>query len=551
MIFIVFVALFFGFIGFSIFRVKNHNRKVMHRVAAQYGQLAEWEGSLDDYESMKRYFKVLPPKYAIDDQTWNDLDMDLVFKQINLTQSSVGEEVLFRRLRDQDISNLDQFEKDINWLQGNESERTRIQREMNRIGKKTNNQLIELILDPVFSNNVNFTLFTVLRSVAILSLFIPFFNLELGIMMISVMFIVNNVMYYSKTGEISKDVSRVSMLMDIIKAAKNIEKIELSDDTYVKSRLHKALKPFRNMGIASSLAAVSLQSSTSEAMVLSGFLDGYFLISFGACRFMFKKIIDSQDEALMLYETIGYLECAIATASYRQSQDTVCIPKVTETSEIEFENIKNPLVDEAIGNSHVFQSFNMITGSNASGKSTFVKALGVNILLGQTLNTCIADSMSFPNVFVITSMAIQDDIDSKESYFVRETKSLKRILDQVKGDKRCFIVIDEILKGTNTIERISSSYSVLDFLTNYSTFVCAATHDLELTELLKSKYQNYHFKETVTDRDIVFDYMLREGPSDTRNAIKMLEYYGYESSIIIKANRMADAFEKTRTWDTH
>lgn len=551
MIFVIFLMVFIGIAGFSMLRVKNHNSKVIRRIASQYGEIPEWEGSLDDYESIKRYFNLVPPTLKIDDQTWKDLDMDFVFKQINATQSSIGEEVLFRRLRDQGIEDLEQFEKDVSWMSKHEAVRIQIQREINRIGKKTNNQMIELIMNPTFNHKQNFTVFTVLRTFAILSLFVPIFNRGLGVTLISFAFIINNIIYYSKLGDISTDVARVSMLVDMIKASKNIEKLGFEPDSLIQKRINKALNPFRNMGLAASLAASSLQSISSEAMALGGFIDGYFLISFGACRFMFTKIMGNKEETLELYESIGYLECVIATASYRQSQKTICTPTILNNSEINFVNLKNPLVEDAVGNSHSFQSFNMITGSNASGKSTFVKALAINILLGQTLNTCIADAMSFPHVFVITSMAIQDDINSKESYFVRETKSLKRILDEVKGNQRCFIVIDEILKGTNTIERIASSYAVLESLTNYATFVCAATHDLELTELLKSTYQNYHFKEMITDQDIVFDYKLREGPSDTRNAIKMLEYYGYEKSLIEQANRMADSYEKTRIWERH
>ena len=141
-------------------------------------------------------------------------------------------------------------------------------------------------------------------------------------------------------------------------------------------------------------------------------------------------------------------------------------------------------------------------------------------------------------------MAIRDDLMAGQSYFIKEIKSLKRILDTVK-ELYCLCIVDEILRGTNTIERISASSAVLNFLDKENGMAIIASHDIELTELLKSSYGNYHFREQITNEGISFDYLLKEGPSRTRNAIKLLEFMGFSREIVDEAFANAKKMESS------
>lgn len=145
-------------------------------------------------------------------------------------------------------------------------------------------------------------------------------------------------------------------------------------------------------------------------------------------------------------------------------------------------------------------------------------------------------------------MALKDDIFSSESYYIVEIKSLKRIIDNINDDIPCLCFVDEILRGTNTIERISSSCEVLRYLGDNNCICFAATHDIELTHLLNDKFNNYHFEETITNKDIEFDYKLHKGKAQTRNAIKLLEFMGYDESIVSKADNRAKCFLETGQW---
>ncbi|MGD1822847.1 MAG: MutS-related protein, partial [Pleomorphochaeta sp.] len=134
-------------------------------------------------------------------------------------------------------------------------------------------------------------------------------------------------------------------------------------------------------------------------------------------------------------------------------------------------------------------------------------------------------------------MALRDNIEIGESYFMAEIRSLRRIMDECKK-QRCVCFIDEILRGTNTPERIAASTAVLRVLHKTKSMCLVASHDIELTEILDEIYDNYHFSEHFEKEEVVFDYLLKKGPSKSRNAIRLLEYMGFDEQVVIDARAM-------------
>ena len=191
-----------------------------------------------------------------------------------------------------------------------------------------------------------------------------------------------------------------------------------------------------------------------------------------------------------------------------------------------------------------------LIGANGAGKSTFLKTIAINALLSQTIYTSTSKEYNAPFYRIYSSMALRDDLNAQNSYYIVEIKSLKRILDAVdKDDKRpvlCFV--DEVLRGTNTVERIAASSEILKSLRYKNVLVFAATHDIELTYLLEKYYDNYHFQEEVTDDDVKFNYRLFTGPAVTRNAIKLLGVIGYNKNIIDAAESQAGYFIRSGSW---
>ena len=145
-------------------------------------------------------------------------------------------------------------------------------------------------------------------------------------------------------------------------------------------------------------------------------------------------------------------------------------------------------------------------------------------------------------------MALTDNLLGNESYYIVEIKSLKRILDSSNLEIPMLCFIDEVLRGTNTLERIAASSSILSTMAQNHCICFAATHDLELTSILENHYHNFHFQEQITDGDVLFDYTLYDGKSNSRNAIKLLDLLGYSKEIIDNSQLSCETFLKHGVW---
>jgi DNA mismatch repair ATPase MutS len=146
-------------------------------------------------------------------------------------------------------------------------------------------------------------------------------------------------------------------------------------------------------------------------------------------------------------------------------------------------------------------------------------------------------------------MAITDNLFEGESYFVSEIKSLRRMAYADTSKQPLLCAIDEVLRGTNTIERIAASSEFLKFMATKERLCLAATHDIELCTLLDGLYRLFHFEETMTDEgDIQFDYTIKIGSARTRNAIKLMKSLGFDEELIKRANEKANIFLETGIW---
>ena len=126
--------------------------------------------------------------------------------------------------------------------------------------------------------------------------------------------------------------------------------------------------------------------------------------------------------------------------------------------------------------------------------------------------------------------------------------SLKRILSHAEESLPMLCFVDEVLRGTNTLERISASSQILKSLVRENVLCFAATHDLELTQILENDYSNYHFQEEIQENDILFNYQLYKGRAVSRNAIQLLKIIGYDEEIIEHAEYTAAHFLETGEW---
>ena len=229
-----------------------------------------------------------------------------------------------------------------------------------------------------------------------------------------------------------------------------------------------------------------------------------------------------------------------------------CVPEFEEGKEVVLciENGYHPSINEPVVNSFLQKRGMLVTGSNASGKSTFLKMIAINAILAQTIHTCTASSYRGGLYKIYSSMALRDDLMAGDSYYIVEIKALKRIVDaaEEKSENLLLCFVDEVLRGTNTVERIAASAQIMDNLARKGVYCFAATHDIELTHLLAQKYDNYHFEEDVKDGDVLFSYRLLDGRAQTRNAIKLLKVIGFSDEITEHAEDRVQRFVRTGQW---
>jgi hypothetical protein len=173
----------------------------------------------------------------------------------------------------------------------------------------------------------------------------------------------------------------------------------------------------------------------------------------------------------------------------------------------------------------------LVTGSNMAGKSTFLRSIGVNVVLAQAGAPVCASSLVLSPVQLMSSMRIADNLAENTSTFYAELKKLKTIIEAVNRHEPVFILLDEILRGTNSLDRHKGSQALIAQLVKQNAVAVIATHDLELAKMEKQfpgSIENYHFDVQVEGEELYFDYKLKEGVCTSLNASILMKKIGIE-----------------------
>ncbi len=207
----------------------------------------------------------------------------------------------------------------------------------------------------------------------------------------------------------------------------------------------------------------------------------------------------------------------------------------TRAPHLEAKKVRHPLLNEkeSIGNDFVLDEAHwcdLITGSNMSGKSTFLRTLGSNVLLAKAGAPVFAEAFRFSNCRLYTMLRVADSLEDHVSSFYAEVQALKEILDAANetAGPPVFYLIDEIFRGTNNRERLLGSRAYIEAMSKLRAGGLIATHDLELAELAQTKegMSNFHFKEIIEGNKMRFSYLIASGPCPTTNALKIMEIAG-------------------------
>lgn len=537
----------------SIMKSVRIAKKIKTRIDETWGKEPE-KAKPEKLKTIAVYYndkvELEPGLHRIDSITWNDLDMDRVFMRINNTGSTIGEEYLYCLLReplfDKDL--LMERSRMADFFLNNSVQRKKLQYILAELGKVDTINVSNTFLGRTQEPAGKALFYNLLGAAALLSPILMVFNLPLGLMIFIFVFAVNMTLYYKGKNELGAQLESLSYTVRLISSAKKIIDADIPELRAYTLRLASSYKNLKSINKKS----FSILYTNGDPLI--EYIKIISLRELANYESITRLLYLHREDLQIIYETVGLLDSLIAVASYRKSTSWWCIPDFCSKDgnsgkSLLFKEACHPLIKEPVANSLCVNKSILITGSNASGKSTFIKTVAINALLAQTITTCLAKEYSSSFFKIFSSMALRDDIVNNESYYIAEIKSLKRIFDQLEEDTSCLCLIDEVLRGTNTVERIAASSQVLFSLSQNNCLCVAATHDIELTRILEGHFINYHFQEQITEKGIDFDYQLYEGRSHTRNAIKLLKFMGYDESIVSSAEARAQDFLSGGKWN--
>lgn len=230
-----------------------------------------------------------------------------------------------------------------------------------------------------------------------------------------------------------------------------------------------------------------------------------------------------------LLDLYGDLEVYMSLSIPQIDGFNVTMPHISNQMNLSFEDLRHPLISQELSKGNSFQNHSplcIITGSNMSGKTTFMRTIGLNLSLAYAGGYIFGTSMECCWMRIMTSMRIQDNVEEGISTFYNELLRIKEMIEFCDENVPMICLIDEIFKGTNSLDRIAGAKATLKKLSQNHVMTFVTTHDFELCQIDDLFIDNYHFDESYHDGKIYFDYQLKKGQSQTTNGQFLLQQLG-------------------------
>ena len=287
--------------------------------------------------------------------------------------------------------------------------------------------------------------------------------------------------------------------------------------------------------------------SVTRLSKLSAFFDQrlnvlvyFFLNSFLLYDIQLVRMLEEWKEAHRTsfpewIKDVGTIEMLISLATFKFNHPDFIFPEPVEGDpRIIAKNIAHPLIPEKerVGNpvhAGMPEKLFLVTGSNMSGKTTYLRTVGVSLILAQCGAPVCAETFVFTPMQLLTSIRVNDSLHDHTSYFMAELKQLQRIIEQLESGAPSLVLVDEILRGTNSEDKNYGSEAFIRKLLQYNALCLFATHDLslgKLQQLLPGSVKNVCFESTLKEEELFFDYRLRDGLAKNRNATFLMQKMG-------------------------
>jgi hypothetical protein len=501
----------------------------------------------------------------LDDRTWKDLDMDDVLAAVDRTESTLGRQALYHRLRSAPVAeHLDAFEALVTCMSTDAPARERAQLALARLQDPDGYDLWRLARAGTVEHHAWYAVFPLLTAAtiavaaaslhwhALLPWLIALLVIDVGVRLVTAQTV-------NALG------SAFWHIAPVVATGEKLAHLRGEDIAPIVGSLPADAARLRRLkAIARWLSGDPFMLSYGSGllgMVVTAFaqfayeyLNLILLLDLNGMHFGARDLRVQIQPLLRLAAAVGDIDAAISVASWREERTDWTRPRFGPPgSTAVLSGVRHPLVREAVPNSIAIEAGRgiLITGSNMSGKSTFLRTVGVSAVLAQTIHTCLATAYEAPVFHVQSCIGRADDLIAGKSYYMVEVEAvLARVQASTRATPHLFL-FDELFRGTNAVERIAAAEAVLRELTGdpgkpKPHAVLAATHDAELVDLLADVCCTYHFADTIGPEGLVFEYRLEPGPATTRNAIALLELQGAPASVVRRALTRAEALDQLR-----
>jgi DNA mismatch repair ATPase MutS len=475
-------------------------------------------------------------KYKNDQHDFcNDLDVfgeESVFQKINRTVLNEGENQLAELLKSNDIDDIPSKQNTVKELAEQIDFRQSFTAEASLVKSEISNQaLVDWLKNyKAFSPKIAPYLsivFSVLSVAFISMLFLGYLEFKHILLWLLIGIGITGI-YIKKINRLLQFINQTQSVFQQYKALIGL----IENTTFKSKKLQQIQSDFKSDDQQASqlihrLTRLIDSLEQRNNLLVGIFLNGFLLWDIRLCYQIEKWLSHHGSKVENWLDHINEMEAQNSLANFAYNHDDYVYPKLSDQHQLKVKNLIHPSLDQqkAVGNSLTISSddFFIITGANMAGKSTFLRSIGTLIIMANCGLPAAAEHCEYQPIKLISSMRTADSLAGEASYFYAELARLKKIIDKIEQEPH-FIILDEILKGTNSEDKAKGSQKFVERLVKTRSAGLIATHDLSLCQVADEheKVSNFHFDAQIIKDELYFDYRLKEGICENMNASFLL-----------------------------
>ena len=530
---------------------RTRERARRARLRGAWGEAVERGGVLPNRPLREQADAGQHEDERLDEQTWSDLLLPEVVERIDRTLTAVGSQTLWRWIRrpSRSPTSLEQRSALIVELGRDRRLREQVQEVLLDFGAARGQHLVRLLWGHIEDPELPLPLLRAMPWLLLGSMVAGFMLGSLGVLALGLtIFVANIVIHNRATHSIAPMLLAMEDVGRLVRATGRLARLPAVADS-------EAMRPWLEELEVARAGTEPLIRKTAKLELR----DPFDLAEYAKTILLYEVIRFYRAAALLrrtqgrlqrLFDVLGAMDGAQSVASLHTGE-SVSVPSFEAPAaagvppRIEAEDLRHPLIDGAVGNSlQLPTSSVLVSGSNMSGKTTFLRTVAVNAVLAQSVLTVFARRYRGTPVRVSSCINISDDLLGGRSYFRAELDTILALVRRA-ADGGGLLVLDEIFRGTNPLERTAAATAVLDHLAA-NNMVLAATHDLEIGDRVGDAFCEAHFCEIASEEDdeLDFDYRLRPGRIERPNAIALLGRAGFPELVVQRAMELVRTHER-------